>query len=128
MGYNINNYRDIRLYVQELQDHGRTGEALLWYSFLKTKDKDGYLFHRNYTIEDTKVDFICKKLNLIIEIKRNTPFKNLAANKKRNEDLKNKGYTVLNYSESEIIYHPNEVIEQIKDTVEILERNIKLIQ
>ena len=126
MSYYINNYRDSKLYVRELQDHGRTGEALLWYSYLKTKEKDGYIFRRQYQLGDTKVDFFCKKLNLIIEINRNTRFTNLdPAKNKRIGELKIMGFIVLSYSESEIIYHLNEVVEQIRDTVAILEKNIK---
>ena len=128
MGYYINNYRNIKLYVQELQAHGRTGEALLWYCFLKAKKKNGYEFHRHYSIEDTKVDFICKKLNLIIEINRDKRFAKLNPDKKKYEELKKLGYIILNYSESEVIYYTNEVVEHIKNTIELLEKRAKLLE
>ena len=57
----------LKEYAREHRNQGTKGEAILWKYVLKNK-KTGYTFNRQFVIDKYIVDFISRKLNLIIEI------------------------------------------------------------
>jgi very-short-patch-repair endonuclease len=122
MDYYINHNRDLTLFTREWNTHWRKEEELLWHFSLKAKKMDGYQFIRNCSVNDTKVDFICKRLYLIIEIKRSASYMKSVVDRKREKELKNLGYTVLTFSESQVINQIEKLADRIRDTVKMLER------
>ena len=126
MDLNFNANRDWRLFAHELHTQQTTGESLLWYGALKSKKMGGYQFRRRYLVNDSKVDFICLKLNLIIEIISNKP-ESLSLETKRDEDLRRLGYMVLHFTESEVINQFGNVTEQIWDAIELLNGQREII-
>jgi len=118
--------RDIKLFIRELQTEGTTGEALLWYRALKSRKMRGAQFHRRFPINDSIVDFICKKFNLIIEIRRDLQTTSSLIEQSRERDFEKLGYKVLYFSESEVINHLEEVIGQINGHIDSLGENQKL--
>ena len=117
MDLNFNANRDLPLFNHEMQANGTMGESLLWYHGLKARKMGGYQFHRRYPVNDSTVDFISLKIKLIIEITISKPDL-ITAEPKRDDDLRSLGYTVLNFTESEVIDQFENVIERIKDTME----------
>jgi len=126
MDHNLNAQRDRLLFLHELRTEGMTGGAILWYYGLKAKKMNGYQFHRRHPIGDSIVDFVCLKLDLIIEIKGSLPDSNFAIYRKRVDDFEKLGYTVMTLSESEVIENTDKSIDQIRITVENLEKKKKL--
>ncbi len=124
MNPRINSSRDLKLFARELHARGTAGEAILWYTALKSKKMDGYQFHRRYPIGDSYVDFICLKLNLIIEIHSNSVAQIVLIDQKREEDLKKMGYTVLSFTEPVVIGQLDEVVTRINYTVKSIEKNV----
>ena len=93
--------------------HPTEAENCLW-ELLRAK-KMGQKFRRQHIIGDFIVDFICLSLNLIIEIDggyHNTP-KQQEADFLRDSILNQAGYTILRFTNEEIIGNIDNVIQQI---------------
>ena len=76
-------------------------ECLLWYDFLK---KLPATFNRQKVIGKYIVDFYCAKAKLVIELDGSQHFEDggLASDKIRDAYLKEKGLTVLRYSNYDV--------------------------
>ena len=85
----------------------------------------GYQFNRQYPIGNYIVDFICRKLNLIVEIDGNSHFLKSAEDRKRQDYLEGLGYLILRFSEGEVIHRLDDVVGQISYAVESIETNTK---
>ena len=122
----INGNRNLKLLAREMRGEGVEAESLLWYYALKSRKMCGYQFHRRYPVGDSTVDFICLKLKLIIEIRGNTTLTKSLSDQKREEDLRRLGYIVLSFSDSEVLNRTDEVVEEIRDAVEVTGENLNL--
>ena len=60
--------KNLKPLARELRKHGTKGEAMLWKEALKAKQMMGYQFNRQFPIGNYIVDFISRKLKLIIEV------------------------------------------------------------
>ena len=83
----------------------------------------GYQFNRQYPIGNYIVDFICRKLNLIIEIDGSSHLSKSVSDKERQDYLEGLGYVIIRFSEAEVVYRLDDVIEKICYAVESLEIN-----
>ena len=83
----------------------------------------GYQFNRQFPIGNYIVDFISRKLNLIIEIDGNSHFSKSAADRDRQDYLESLGYVILRFSEAEVVHRLDDVVEKISYAVESLEIN-----
>ena len=115
--------RNLKALARELRSEGTKGEAMLWFYALKAKKMYGYQFNRQYTIGNYIVDFICRKLNLIIEIDGNSHLSKSASDSQRQEYLERLGYIILRFSEAEVVHRLDDVVEKISNAVESLEVN-----
>ena len=122
----INGNRNLKLFAREMRSEGVEAESLLWYYALKSRKMNGYQFHRRYPVADSTVDFICLKLNLIIEIRGSTTVTKSTSDKKREEDLRRLGYMVLSFSDSEVVDKTDQVVKEIREAVEVPGENINL--
>ena len=117
------NYRNKNLkeYSRELRNNSTLGEIILWKRVLRAKNFHGYQFNRQFIIEDYIVDFVCRKLKLIIEIDGYSH--NFKYNKDiiRDKRLVELGYTVLRFSESEIRYRLDDVVWKLEKFIENLD-------
>ena len=86
----------------------------------------GYQFNRQFPmiLGDLKiiVDFICRKLKLVIEIDGYSHKFKVEKDRKRDLLLQNEGYTVLRVSEHDVVYDFNNVIRVIENLVHELEK------
>ncbi|MDX8553005.1 DUF559 domain-containing protein [Tenacibaculum sp. 1B UA] len=110
--------------LKELQEQRKKqvtpAERVLWES-LKTKQLD-YKFRRQHIIDEFIVDFICLGKKLIIEVDgkyHETPEQEEADNL-RTEILTDFGYKVIRFTNEEVIGNINNVLENIKETLESL--------
>jgi very-short-patch-repair endonuclease len=117
--------RRLKPLARNLRRFGTKGEALLWRDVLKAKQHWPYQFNRQFIIGDYIVDFVCRKLKLIIEIDGSS---HLAKNEEdfvRQEFLESQGYTVLRFSESIVVYRIDEVVAEIDYAIKCLEQRIE---
>lgn len=88
--------------ARKLRKDGTKGEAILWSEVLRGKQFFGYQFNRQFCIDNYVVDFISRKLKLIIEIDGYSPNFKYNEDTLRDKKLKKLGYTVIRFSEKEI--------------------------
>ena len=92
----------IKQYSRDLRNNSTTGEITLWSKVLRAKKMYGYQFNRQFVIEYYIVDFVCRKLKLIIEVDGYSHNFKFEKDKKRDERLCELGYTVLRFTEYDI--------------------------
>ena len=112
--------------ARKLRGEGTKGETILWFYALKARKMYGYQFNRQFPVGNYIVDFICRKLNLIIEIDGNSHLSKSESDRERQDYLELLGYEVLRFSEAEVIHKLDDVVGKISYAVESIEINLKL--
>ena len=110
----------LKAYARENRTHGTRGEATLWKFVLKAK-QTGYQFNRQFVIDKYIVDFICRRLNLIIEIDGSSHINKENYDFERQTYLERKGYFFLRFSETEVIKNLERVSLRIHESIQNLE-------
>ncbi len=113
----------LKIFAQENRNLGTKGEAILW-KYILSKKQTGYQFNRQYVINRYIVDFISRKLKLIIEIDGNSH--NLKENNNdsiRQSELESLGYIFLRFSEIQVIKNLKDVYEAIDLAIYSIESN-----
>jgi len=111
--------------ARNLRKFGTKGEALLWRDVLKAKQHWPYQFNRQFIIGNYIVDFICRRLKLIIEIDGSSHIAKSKEDFQRQQYLESLGFTVLRFSESLVIYRIDEVVAEIDYAIQCLEQKIE---
>lgn len=110
---------------RELRSDGTPGEAILWSKVLRAKGT-GYQFNRQFALKfdqlEIIVDFISRKLKLIIEVDGSSHNYKGEGDLYRDEKLNKFGYTVIRFQESSIKYDIDNVVKIIEDTIKELEK------
>ncbi len=117
--------KNLKPLAQKLRKSGTKGEALLWRDVLKAKQHWSYQFNRQFILGDYIVDFICRKLKLIIEIDGSSHFAKSEEDYKRQQFLESLDYTVLRFAESMVIYRIDDVVAEIDYAIQCLEQKIE---
>jgi len=118
---------DLKPLSRELRTFGTKGEAVLWKMVLKARLMNGYQFNRQYIIEDYIVDFICRKLNLIIEIDGSSHLTKGSSDYERHLRLEELGFIVLRFSEFEVLGALEDVHNKIYYAIEAIEEKMNII-
>ena len=114
--------KNLKSYSRENRIDGTKGEAVIWKYGLRAR-KLGYQFNRQFPIDKYIVDFISRKLNLIIEIDGSSHYRSDSDNDYiREEYLKSLGYEILRFSEGEVLNRLDEVVGAIQYAIEVLEK------
>jgi very-short-patch-repair endonuclease len=119
------NYDLLRAYADYNMSHPTEAENIVW-DILKSKNIDGHKFRRQHIIKDYIVDFVCLHKKVVIEIdgQYHLEDKQIVKDKSRTEDLKNCGYTVIRFTNEEVVANTQEVIRNIKKALmEIIPSN-----
>ena len=126
MSVNKLNYNShLKNFSRQLRIEGTKGEAILWKKVLKAKQMDGYQFNRQYPIGNYIVDFVCRKLNLVIEIDGSSHLTKGKADITRQSFLEEEGYTVLRIKELDVTHRIDDVIGDIHQAIQTLQEKIK---
>lgn len=116
--------KSLKTLSKELRSNSTLGEILLWDKFLKAKGS-GYQFNRQYPMRvndlNIIVDFICRKLKLIIEIDGYSHNFKFEEDSIRDRKLNNAGYAVLRFSEQNVRHDLDNVVAEIQQKIEELE-------
>ncbi len=111
--------------AKELRNKLTNAEQLFWQ--LLKKEFPNYKFRRQHPITIYIADFYCHKLKLVIEIDgsiHNIP-EVKSDDVKRQRDLENLGLFVIRFTNEQVKYHIEEVIDHITRTIGNLETNRK---
>ena len=89
-------------------------ERSLW-SKLRRKQLNGYQFYRQKIIGNYIVDFYCPKAKLVVEVDGSQHYSEemLEADKRRKDYLRRSSFTVIRFSDLEVLKNLNGVIERI---------------
>ncbi|MFH5834401.1 endonuclease domain-containing protein [Halalkalibaculum sp. DA3122] len=101
--------------ARRLRKDGTKGEAILWNEVLRASQFHGYQFNRQFCIDNYIVDFISRKLNLVIELDGYSHKFKYEDDKVRDKRLKELGYTVLRFSEEEVRNDLDNVIRVLEN-------------
>lgn len=94
--------KDLKHFAQTLRTHSTPGEIILWDKVLKNKQMHGYQFLRQHAIDNYIVDFVCRKIKLVIEVDGYSHNFKFEKDKERDEYLSQLGFTVIRFTENEI--------------------------
>ncbi len=97
-------------------------EAILWEQLKGDKLENAH-FRRQHLIEEFIVDFVCLKLNLIVEVDceiHNTK-ENAAYDERRSKLLNQAGFNVIRFSNNEVLNNIKDVLEKIKKELHSLQ-------
>jgi adenine-specific DNA-methyltransferase len=89
---------------------------MLW-KLLRGRAVAGAKFRRQYPIGHYIADFYCAALGLVIEADGRSHLDRQREDREREAYLREKGFTVLRFSNAEIICHPDFVISRIIETL-----------
>lgn len=99
-------------FTRELRKNPTEAEAILWEAV--RKNQIGYRIRRQHAIDTYIVDFVCINKKTIIEIDGEIHKFQSQADKLRTTVLKENGYTILRFNNSEVIEHLEKTVASIK--------------
>jgi very-short-patch-repair endonuclease len=118
-----NNYhynKRLQPYANRLRKNMTKGEACLWKYVLRAKNMKGYTFRRQRPILNYIADFACLDLRLVIEVDGISHETEEAAerDRRKDRDLEAVGFTVLRFSNWEVLNRIDDVSGMILKWVE----------
>jgi very-short-patch-repair endonuclease len=96
-------------------------EKFIWKSLLKQK-KLGVGFKRQRPIGNFIVDFFSQEIGLIIEIDGSSHFNKGDYDAFRDSKLKSFGFTIIRFSEGEVLNNIDEIYLKLIYTIEVLKK------
>jgi len=120
--YAYNKY--LQPYANKLRKNMTKAEACLWKYVLKAGKLKGYKFRRQRPVLNYIADFLCKELQLIIEVDGfyHLSEKAKLQDKKRQTALEHAGFTVLRFRNEEVLLEIEEVTEKLECWIEDQQR------
>ncbi len=116
---NPNNSGELLRRAKEMRKNPTQAEALLW-DKLRTKKLDTK-FRRQHPIGNYIVDFVSLSKKLIIEVDGEIHLSQKEADAERETILKEKlGYTIIRFTNEEVLSTVNKVVEKISETISSL--------
>jgi very-short-patch-repair endonuclease len=106
--------RRLKEKARELRKNMTDAESHLWAKIRRKKLK-GYQFYRQKNIGNYIVDFYCPAAKLIVEIDGSQHYSKMGIKKDKTRDsfLEGLGFTVLRFSDREVLKNINGVLELI---------------
>jgi very-short-patch-repair endonuclease len=113
----------LRQPARRLRKEGTKAEACLWKWGLRASQLRGYAFRRQRPVLNYIADFMCKELMLVIEVDGNThTWKEVARRDARKQaDLEAAGFTVLRFTDQEVLTQMNRVLNRIEEYIDEFE-------
>ncbi|MEM9671481.1 MAG: DUF559 domain-containing protein [Bacteroidota bacterium] len=106
--------KKLKSLARQLRNNSTPGEIKLWSEVLRARGFYGYQFNRQFTIGNYIVDFVCRKLKLVVELDgRSHQFKT-EQDTLRDQYLRDVGYRVARIAESEVMHDLNNVIRTLE--------------
>ena len=117
--------KNLKLFARDLRNNSTLGEIILWSDVLRAKKMKGYQFNRQYPMKVNElniiVDFISRKLKLIIEVDGLYHRFKHKQDQYRDQNLSALGYYVLRIPDNQVRHNLENVVKIIEDKIEELE-------
>jgi very-short-patch-repair endonuclease len=117
---NLNYNKSLKKFASQLRKNMTKSESCLWKYVLSAGQMKGYTFNRQRPVLNFIADFMCKDLMIIIELDGITHHSESAIknDEKKDEKLREIGFTILRFSDNEVLNHLNMVVETIDSCIE----------
>jgi very-short-patch-repair endonuclease len=115
----MNNFysKDLRSFAHELRTESVSrAEKYIWKSLL-SKNKQGVKFKRQRPIDHFIVDFFAQEIGLIVEIDGSSHFSKANYDAYRQQKLESLGFTLIRFTEGDVIQNIDAVGNQIQHVV-----------
>ena len=111
-------YGLLKGFARENRQHPTLAEDVLWESI--RGEALGVKFLRQHIIGDYIVDFLAREEGLVIEVDGayHAERQQKENDKMRSEFLESKGYHILRFTNEQVLYDTDNVLQQIKDYFE----------
>ncbi|MFC0773122.1 endonuclease domain-containing protein [Terrimonas alba] len=112
--------KNLQPYANRLRKEMTKAEACLWKYVLRAGQLKGFPFRRQRPVLNYIADFMCKELKLIIEVDGITHHWEDAIKKDeiRQKALESAGFTVLRFSDEEVLNNVQAVFNFLEDWIE----------
>ncbi len=114
---------DLQPFAQRLRNHGTKAEACLWKYVLRAGQMRGYEFRRQRPVLNYIADFLCFELKLVIETDGLSHLWDETAERdgRKEQALTEGGFTLLRFSDQEVLRDMANVRQQIEWWIEAWE-------
>jgi len=103
-------------YARNLRKADNFSEVIFW-SFVRKARFHGLRFRRQKVIGNFIVDFYCPALQLVIEVDGSIHEQQELEDRKREEYLRSAGCRVIRFCVPQVLDHPDQVKEQLKEFI-----------
>jgi very-short-patch-repair endonuclease len=119
--------KQLQPYANKLRKSMTIAEASLWKYVLRARQMKGYQFRRQRPVLNYIADFMCKELNLIIEVDGLThQFEETAIKDRQKEsDLVKAGFSILRFKDEDVLTNIAFVMMAIEDAISEIEKNME---
>ena len=116
--------KQLQPFANKLRKQMTKAEACLWKYVLRARLMKGYQFRRERPVDHYIADFMCKELMLIIEVDglTHTWEETVEKDLKREAALKNAGFSILRFTDDEVLKGINQVGARIEQWIEEREK------
>lgn len=116
--------RNLQPFANKLRKNMTKAEACLWKYALRARQMKGYQFRRQRPVINYIADFMCKELMLVIEVDGITHQDELVMLKdaRKQVALEAAGFTVLRFSDDDVLNKMKGVIGFLEDWIEKREK------
>lgn len=112
-------YQFIKEVRKDLKQNPTPAEKILW-DYLRN-GKTGYKIRRQHVIDKYIVDFVCLTKKLVIEVDGMIHLKQIEEYKQRTNDLNDKGFSVIRFTNEDVFQNPIRVFSLIKEFLDKIE-------
>jgi very-short-patch-repair endonuclease len=112
--------KTLQPYANRLRKEMTKAEACLWKYILRAGQLKGFQFRRQRPVLNYIADFMCMELMLIIEVDGITHHweETIKKDEIRQRNLESAGFTVLRFSDEEVLNHIQVVYDYLEDWIE----------
>ena len=121
-GYNKN----LQPFANKLRKRMTKAEACLWKYVLRAKQLKGYQFRRQRPVLNYIADFMCMELMLVIEVDGGMHLweETIIKDKKKTADLEAEGFTVLRFTNDDVLKDIHAVCSFLEEWIEKKEKSL----
>jgi poly(A) polymerase len=107
---------DLRPTARHIRKAPTPAEGKLW-QHLRRNQTGGLRFHRRHPIAQSVVDFYCPAAKLIVDVDSSVHTERTEPDSERDAALRDYGFTVLRFSDDEVLYQIDRVLERIRASI-----------
>jgi len=120
-------HKEYQFHLREMRKKPTDSEKVLW-ALLRSRKLKEFKFRRQHPIGPYIVDFCCLQKRLIIELDGAHHLTQEDEDQKRTEFLKDHGFTVIRFWNSQIEEAPGAVVGQIESALKSIKRRLSFDQ